>query len=582
MRASVAMSLESFSRSCASGSVGPRLVEPMTFRKCSVALLTFALASAVLQRGDAQAPQPVEVQVLAINDFHGNLEPPGGTNGLINTTLAGGAEYLATHLKNAVRENPNSIVVAAGDLIGASPLLSGLFHDGPTIEAANAMGLALTSIGNHELDHGISQFTRVLEGGCLKENSCADGEISAAARFRYLAANMVREGTGELVLPAIEVRTTGGVKIGFIGETLLGTPQMLTASSTRGLRFLEESAAANAAAAKLEKEGVRAIVLLIHQGGRQGPSDAPADPNGCANFSGPIIGIAERLSPSIKVVISGHSHQFYNCNIAGHIVTSASSYGRMYTRVRLTIDAATGAVLNAAAKNEIVSRDVPKSPEQTAIIARFLPEAERLTRRMTGSIAAAILSTDNAAGESALGDVIADAQLASMRAPEKGGGQIAFMNSGGIRADIDSTAATGRTVSFGDLYAVQPFGNRLMVVTMTGESLRRLLEEQFRPGGRKMILQVSEGFRYEYKLNAAERSHVVPGSITLNSKPIGAADEVRVIASDFLISGGGGYPALSEGRNAIIGPTDIDALVEYFATHSPVSPGPKNRIVPVD
>jgi len=559
MRASVAMSLESFSRSCASGSVGPRLVEPMTFRKCSVALLTFALASAVLQRGDAQAPQPVEVQVLAINDFHGNLEPPGGTNGLINTTLAGGAEYLATHLKNAVRENPNSIVVAAGDLIGASPLLSGLFHDGPTIEAANAMGLALTSIGNHELDHGISQFTRVLEGGCLKENSCADGEISAAARFRYLAANMVREGTGELVLPAIEVRTTGGVKIGFIGETLLGTPQMLTASSTRGLRFLEESAAANAAAAKLEKEGVRAIVLLIHQGGRQGPSDAPADPNGCANFSGPIIGIAERLSPSIKVVISGHSHQFYNCNIAGHIVTSASSYGRMYTRVRLTIDAATGAVLNAAAKNEIVSRDVPKSPEQTAI-----------------------LSTDNAAVESALGDVIADAQLASMRALEKGGGQIAFMNSGGIRADIDSTAATGRTVSFGDLYAVQPFGNRLMVVTMTGESLRRLLEEQFRPGGRKMILQVSEGFRYEYKLNAAERSHVVPGSITLNSKPIGAADEVRVIASDFLISGGGGYPALSEGRNAIIGPTDIDALVEYFATHSPVSPGPKNRIVRID
>ncbi|WP_161571033.1 bifunctional metallophosphatase/5'-nucleotidase [Granulicella sibirica] len=502
------------------------------------------------------------VQVLAINDLHGNLEPPVGRDGMVGKTPAGGAEYLATHLKMAEAEEPNSIVVGAGDLMGASPLISALFDEEPAIEAINAMGLKVTSIGNHEMDHGITELKRRLK----------------TAHYQYLAANVLENGTP--VFPATSIQTVGGVKIGFIGETLEGSAAVISASAIRGDQFLEESQVANEAALQLEKAGVHAIVLLIHQGGAQhGQADA-MDRDSCANFSGEIQGIVERLSPAIQLVISGHTHEYYNCRIAGHTVTSAGAYGRLFTRVKLTVDRRTDRILTVAAANEIVTRDVPRDPAQTAILEKYKPRAEEVANRTVGSIAGEISRKQNAAGESAMGDVIADAQLTSVAAKENGGAELAFMNTGGIRAELPATGPG--EVSFGELYAVQPFGNQITVLTMTGEDIRQLLEEQFRSDGSSIMLQVSEGFNYQYRLHAAPGEHVVPGSIKLRGKVLGAKDRVRVEANGFMVAGAEGMTAFKSGTDKVIGTRDVDALVAYFKTHSPVEAPKLNRIVRLD
>ncbi len=503
----------------------------------------------------------VTVQILAINDFHGNLEPPSGSNGQIGGTPAGGAEYLATHLARAAAENPNSIVVGAGDIIGAAPLVSSLFRDEPTLQAMTAMHLSVSSVGNHEFDKGFRNLLRLKRA------------------FQYLSANVVRTATGATLFPPTVVRRVGGVTVGFIGETLKGTPDIVAASSTRGLRFLAEAATANAYAARLNRQGVHAIVLLIHEGGRQRSSGGPADPNGCADFTGPIVPIVEQLSVDISVVVSGHTHDFYNCTIGGHLVTSASSFGRMITRIVLTIDRVTGRVTNAAAVNEIVTRDVPKDPAQTRIVEKYAALAATKANAHVGAAAADLLQKENAARESSLGDIIADAQLTATSAAASGGAEVAFMNSGGIRADVSAGDVTYR-----QLYEVQPFGNVLNVVTLTGDMLKRLLEQQFdNPSpGEMNILQVSNGFSYRYRSSAPSGQHVDADSITINGRRIGATDRVRVEASNFIVDGGGGYPVLREGTEKVVGTLDIDALVEYFKTHSPVAAGPQNRIIRVD
>jgi 5'-nucleotidase len=531
--------------------------------------LVLALAGAAAPHGQRPGAGTVAIQLLAINDFHGNLEAPDGTSGRIGGISAGGAEYLATHLKNDVASNPNSIIVAAGDIIGASPLISGLFQDEPTIESMNAMNLGVTSVGNHEFDKGPAALLR----------------LQQLATFRYLAANVVRAGTTppETLFPATDVRTVGGVKVGFIGETLAGTPRIVAPAGVRGLTFLDEASTANQSAARLKSQGVNAIVLLLHEGGEQAPA---TDPNGCDGFHGAIIPIVGKLSADIKVVVSGHTHQFYNCVIDGHYVTSASSFGRMITRVNLTIDAGTDAIVGVTARNEIVTRDVAKDPAQTAIIASYRDRSAPIANRVVGTVTGNLTRALNASGESRLGDVIADAQLAATSPPDKGGAMVAFMNSGGIRADIIAAHQAGGErpgeVTYGELFSVQPFSNVLTVVTMTGDAIRRLLEQQFDNPAMPQVLQVSRGFTYRYKQAAPAGHHVDPASIAIDGKPVAASASVRVAASDFLVSGGGGFTVFSEGLNRIGGDVDLDALVEYFQTEPRVQPGRLGRIVRQD
>jgi 5'-nucleotidase len=561
------------------------------------ALVAFVLALAPTAFGAAGGEEKdTFVQLLAINDFHGNLQPPTGSSGRIatgaggQTVNAGGVEYLATWIKSLRTTNPNTITVGAGDIIGASPLISGLFHDEPTIEAMNALGMDVTGVGNHEFDEGIDELLRMQFGnqlggnGCHPVDGCQDGTPFGGALFQYLAANVFYEGTQNTILPPYEIHQVGNAKIAFIGLTLEGTPLIVTPAGVAGLEFRSEVPTINNLVAKLrEEQGVRAFVVLIHQGGFQnGPFPLGyQDSDRCDNFTGDIVPIVNGLSPQVDVVMSGHTHQPYICRIDGKLVTSASSFGRLITDIDLRIDHQTKDIVSATAHNVIVTRDVAKDSAETAIINKYDALSGPIANRIVGSQSADMTKTNNAAGESALGDVIADAQLASTSPTDFGGAVVAFMNPGGIRADLfcsqPCSAASPAPVTYNQLFTVQPFNNVMTVKTMTGDMIYRLLEQQFT--GANGILQVSNGFEYSWSPTATP--HVVPDSVKINGVPVDKSASYRVAMNNFLASGGDGFSVFNEGTDPLGGEIDLDALVNYFVHNSPVGPGPQNRITRV-
>jgi 5'-nucleotidase len=543
-----------------------------------VALLMVTAVSA------AAKPSPtVEVQILALNDFHGNLLPPAGSSGRVGTIDAGGVEYLATHINNLRATNPNTVVVSAGDMIGASPLLSALFHDEPTIEAFNLIGLDFNAVGNHEFDEGVYELIRMQEGGCHPVDGCLDGDDFAGADFRFLAANVQWKKNDKPIFPAYKTRSFKGVHVAFIGMTLEGTPSIVTPSGISELNFLDEADTVNALIPKLKKKGIETIVVLIHEGGVQNPITSPI--NSCTGISGPIVDIVNRLDDAVDVVISGHTHQPYNCIINDKIVTSAFSFGRLVTKVDLTINRSTRDVTSMVANNVIVTRDVPKAPLLTALVDKYNAIAAPLANRVIGSITADITRTNNTAGESALGDVIADAQLDATNDPGFGDAVVAFMNPGGIRADLtyaNSPAGEGDgNVTYGEMFTVQPFGNSMVTMTLTGAQIKAVLEQQFNnpAAGQNRILQVSNGFTYTWSASAPQGSKV--SNIMLNGAPLDMGASYRVTVNSFLADGGDNFSVLVQGTNRLGGEVDTDAFEKYFAAFSPVAPGPQNRITQV-
>jgi 5'-nucleotidase len=524
----------------------------------------------------------VTVQLLALNDFHGHLDPPSGSNGRIGNADAGGAEYLATHLRVLRARNPNTIVVAAGDLIGASPLLSAMFHDEPSIEAMNAMGLAVSSVGNHEFDEGPQELLRMQHGGCHPIDGCRGPAPFSGATFQYLSANVRVDskttGRREPLLPPYVVKDIGGVRIGFIGLTLKGTPALVTPDAVRGLTFDSEAPTANHWAAVLKSQRVRAIVVLIHEGG------VPAldQYDGCPGISGPVVGIARRMSDEIDVVVSGHTHRAYNCLIDGKLVTSAAAFGRVVTAIDLTLDPRTADVVSKRAHNVIVSRDVEKDPEQGAILERYRPLYTVVGERVVGEIAGDLTRLASAAGESSLGDVIADATLEAARASSRA--DVAFMNPGGIRADLPFRSENGhptRAITHAETSTVLPFGNRITVMTLTGKQIKEVLEQQFDNAGPGLdkILQVSHGFRYAYDRAARRSRRVDPRSMTIDNRQVVPNQRYHIAANEFLAAGGDNFPAFTKGTGVVTVGVDLDALLAYFGKHSPVAPPQLGRIV---
>jgi 5'-nucleotidase len=552
-------------------------------KKLLALMLTLILSlSLLIIPVQAKPSGTVNVQILALNDFHGNLLPPSGSSGRVGTIDAGGVEYLATHINNLRALNPNTVVVSAGDMVGASPLLSALFHDEPTIEAFNLIGLDFNAVGNHEFDEGWHELVRLQEGGCHPVDGCLDGDDFAGANFQFLAANVVRQDNGKTIFPAYKIRSFAGAKIAFIGMTLEGTPLIVTPSGISDLNFLDEAQTVNDLVPELKAKGIETIVVLIHEGATQVPASSPI--NSCSGISGPIVDIVNNLDDEVDVVISGHTHQPYNCVIDGKIVTSAFSFGRVVTKIDLTIDRGTGEVITMAADNRIVTRTVPKDSLLTALIGKYNAIAAPLANRIIGSITANITRTQNSAGESGLGDVIADGQLEATNDPGFGDAVIAFMNPGGIRADLTYTgSAAGEgdgNVTYGEMFTVQPFGNSLVTMTLTGAQIERLLEEQL-PGctlAAARILQVSQGFSYTWKTSGAVCDKVDPATIMLNGVLINPTDSYRVTVNSFLADGGDSFPILIQGTNRLGGDVDTDAFEKYFAAHSPVSPGAQNRI----
>jgi 5'-nucleotidase len=545
-----------------------------------LAALTLAMALEPSTRAEAQAA-PVELRILAINDFHGYLRPPPGGIRIADpddkskkiAVEAGGAEQMATLVKQLRAGAKNTIFVAAGDLIGASPFLSALFHDEPTIESLSMMGLEVASVGNHEFDEGKEELLRMQNGGCHPTDGCQGPHPFLGAKFRYLAASTIEKNTGKTVFPPYAIRQFEGIPVAFIGLTLKGTPNLVSPVGVAGLEFRDEADTVNALVPELKARGVEAIVVLIHEGGFP-----TGDYNECPGISGPIVDIVRKFDKAVDVVISGHTHQAYVCEIDGRLVTSGDKYGTLVTAIDVRLDPATRDIISARADNVIVrSNAYARDPEQTALIASYDKVAAPLANRPAGSITETLLRAPNDAGESALGDIVADAQLAATRADKDGGAVIAFTNPGGVRTDIPKRA--DGTVSYADVFSSQPFRNQLVTLTLTGAQIKNALEQQWLDPKRPRILQVSKGFSYAWDNAKPYGERVLADRTSLNGQPIEPARGYRVTVNNYLAVGGDGFTVLKEGSRQQFGIYDVDALYGYFQANSPISPVAADRIV---
>jgi 5'-nucleotidase len=560
----------------------------------------------------------LKLDLLALNDFHGNLEvvPSTSSSGRINNTPAGGVAYLARLLRSERAKSraagATPITVAAGDLIGASPLLSAAFHDEPTIKAMNRIGLQVAAVGNHEFDEGWRELRCMRRGGCLPDgtgengqNSCPGGTGFDGADFQYLGANVKWKDQGSrrrpTVFPATRVVDVKGVKVGFIGMTLEGTDSIVSQAGIREIDFTDEVRTANALVPKLRERGVESIVVLLHEG------LVPGDPSGyndCYKPVGPALDISRALKPAIDAVVTGHTHQPYNCVVQDpkgqpRLVTSAASFGRMVSKLHLLIDPDTKDIVRPAAfaENMIVENEsVTPVPGLVDMVERYKELVEPIANEVIGSIQGTDTISRDAdpnGGDSALGNLIADAQRADESVVTAGGEApvIALMNPGGIRADLLDNA--NGDITYGAAFSVQPFNNFLVSMDLTGAQIRAVLNEQWNgangdtAGSFFKILQVS-GLTYtwdESEAGLTGADAIVPGSLQLDADgdgvgeaPILDGTTYRVVANNFIADGGDSFATLKEGTNRLVGGLDIDSLRSYLMENSPVDVTPTNRI----
>ena len=550
----------------------------MQFR--SVPLTALLLVSALSPVAAQDQRPPVELRILAINDFHGNLEPPPGGIRISDpadatkktSVAAGGSERMATLVHQLRSEAKNSIFIAAGDLIGASPLLSSMFHDEPTIESMSLMGLEISSVGNHEFDKGKVELKRMQSGGCHPVDGCKGPHPFLGAKFSYLAASTFDTTTGQTLFPPYTVKTFDGIPVAFVGLTLKGTPDIVSPPGVAGLKFGDEAETVNALIPELKAKGIEAIVVLIHEGGVP-----TGDYNECPGISGPIVEIVKKLDRAVDLVVSGHTHRAYICTIDGRLVTSGDKYGTIVTTIDVKLDPGTRDVISASATNHIVRLDASaKDAEQTALIASYQQLAGPIANRKSGAITASLTREPTTAGESALGDVIADAQLAAASAPDAGAAVIGMTNPGGIRTEL--LKHDDGTVTYAELFQSQPFRNVLVTMTLSGAQLKQALEQQWTDPNRPRFLQISNGFSYTWDAARAVGERIVADSLKLNGAPIPPDALVRVTVNDFLASGGDGFKTFTEGTERRFGNFDIDALEAYFLSNSPIAPPPRDRI----
>ena len=544
-------------------------------------LLAWLAAAALLAlTGCATAPpppaEPVRLRILAINDFHGNLKPPAGgwrvpdpanPTRRINVP-SGGVEAMATLLDSLRAQVPNHVFVAAGDLVGASPLLSSLFRDEPTIEAMNLMGMAAAAMGNHELDRGSAEVLRLQNGGCHPTEGCKGPQPFTGARFQYLAANTVVQASGKTLFPPYLVKTYQGIPVAFIGLTLKGTPSVVAPAGVVGLRFGDEADTVSALMPELQRQGVQAIVLLIHEGGL--PS---GEFNECPGISGPIVEIVKRLPKAVDLVVAGHTHRAYNCVIDGRPVTSAGAFGTLLTKIDIVLDPVTRDVTSVSAENLVVATaQFAPHPRLTELIAGYERLSRSLARRPVGRLGAPFPWRVTDTGENALGNLIADAQLAATR---EAGAQLALMNPGGVRAPLGGEGLLD--IAYEDIFAIQPFHNQLMTLTLTGEQLMQTLERSI-SGSRTRPLHHSRGLEYTWDAARPVGQRLLRESLRLNDQPVTPGATLRVTVNAFMADGGDDLGPLRQAQDRQPGPDDLDALEAYLKANPGIVPDPVPRI----
>ena len=592
----------------------------------ALALVLVGLAACVVPG----ASRPVTVKIIALNDYHGQLESPGSFAASADAPVSarqpvGGAEFIAAHVARLKATNPNNGVVAAGDLIGATPMISGLFFDEPAVETLNRIGLEFTSVGNHEFDKGQAELLRLQTGGCkpapgatdgkaIDPNSCRGAVVGTpvpfeGAKFQWLSANVITRSTGMPLLPAYGVKRFAGVPVAFIGMTLRGTQMIVGQAGVAGLEFRDEIQTVNALVPQLRAQGIEAIVVLIHEGGMQsGPNP---DINRCQGglAGSPIAGIVAGFDDAVDLVISGHTHSAYVCtlpNARGRAVpvTSANAFGRLLTDIDLSIDPTTRDVVSVQAANLLVTRDpavIQPDPIVAGIVAGYRGLVSDQAARVIGTIAADLPTiARDAACNVAAGELVADAQLAAARAdvhahahiPGGSGGHvhstpvIAFMNRGGLRGAGLMVSQPGKkddgTVTYGEIFAMQPFGNNLVTMSLSAQDIKDLLEQQF-AGCRGQsptttrVLIPSAGFHYRWDGAATCDARISAVTLFIDGRTVSLVDaqgrvlqpdsRYRVTVNNYLADGGDGFSTFLRGRDRSGGPPDVDALANYLAAY---------------
>ena len=551
--------------------------------------------------------EKINISILAFNDLHGHLEPPGLSvreriDGKLTEVPAGGAAFLAAAIQHYKKRNPLHAVVSAGDMIGATPLTSALFLDEPTIEAVNAMGIDFNAVGNHEFDKGTPELMRMRRGGCEKLTRLEPCQVNPnfpGANFEFLAAN-VKKQDDQTLFPAYGIKAfkqgNQVVKVGFVGMTLKGTPNMVTPEGIQGLRFEDEAATANALVPFLKAQGISVLVLVIHEGGviQGDPNDAS-----CPGLSGDIVPILNKLDTSFDVVVSGHTHRAYACDYKRinpskpFLLTSAGQYGTFLTHIQLSIDPVSKKVHHKTAHNVVVqsetfvnasglqvqpSASLPffgKQMDVEKIVNEYRMASQVQVMKVVSHLSTSITRNSSPSGESALGNLIADAQWSSTASADRGRSDFALMNPGGVRADI-LIQAGGGTVNFGQLFKVQPFGNTLVVKRMTGQQVKDLLEHQFANLDRPKVLFPSESLQYEVDLRQGKGQRVV--NIQIGQKPLELTHAYHVTMNSFLASGGDGFSQFKQAPTVSGGELDVDALSEYLRQHPGIKPPATDRI----
>jgi 5'-nucleotidase len=509
--------------------------------------------------------RPGEVHLFGINDLHGNLEPPEGSNGHVGAYLAGGAAYLTAHLAQLKAAYPASAIVSAGDNVSASPLISALFHDEPTIDYLNSLGLAASSVGNHEFDHGTAELTRLQEGGCAADG-CSPGQPFTGAAFPYLAANVTDAG-GQLP-PGLKPWTmlqVGGHKIGVVGVVTPATADIVMPDAIRGYTFGDEADAVNKYVPQMLAAGAETVVALIHDGGEQQTHGAPVDYNGCENISPNVTTLADRIDARVKVLFTAHTHLAYNCTIAGKVVTQAASYGRLITDVTLRFHDGT---VDAKAVNRVVTRTITPDPATAKLVGFFADQARPRAAHVVGTSSGPLSNEPTPGGDSPLGDVIADSMLAAM-SPDHA--VAAFMNPGGVRADL-----TGGTITYQQAYTVQPFGNEVVTVALTGEQILNLLEQQWDNTITPGVLSVA-GITYSYSDSAPKGHKILDDTVRIAGQILNPQAVYQVSTNNFLASGGDGFSVFTRGHQSAVGPDDLDAFDSYLADRAKIAP-PASRV----
>ncbi len=551
-------------------------------------------------------PKAEKVRLLAFNDFHGHLEAgsntlslpsaPGSTTNV--TVRTGGAEFLAGRLEQLREGQANTFTVSSGDAIGASPLVSAFFRDEPTFTALNLMKVDVNVVGNHEFDKGLTELQRMVVGGCSTDtsdpnlSSCASVSKSyAGATFSSLAAN-VEDASGRPVFAPYLIKNVGGHKIAFVGVVTRTTPTIVIPSGIQGISFKDEASTINRYVTELKAMGIKSIVAVVHEGGQ---TDSTWNDTSCANARGEIFAIADKLDKEVDIILSGHTHQGYNCVRNGMRVMQAFSFGRGISQIDFEIGtdgnidpskltAANVPVVNNTNTDAAIIAAYPSSPSNAQVktlVTEFAALAAPKANRDVGQISATIDRTVSTGGDHPAGRLIADAQLFATRAATLGNATIAFMNPGGVRSDF-TCASPPCIVSFGQAFTVQPFGNSLVVMSLTGQQIKNLLEQQWTGANaaRPRILMPSTGFTYSWTNSLAAGAKV--SNIRLNGTAIDLAAIYRVTVNSFLADGGDGFTTLIDGTNRVGGAQDIDALISYLAANRPYAPVLTSRITRTD